>query len=313
MKVIVKNTRVVLSAGVILLAAGGCRGGADSPEPEPSAVSSWTMDAATLDAVARVEGLRTIHRDIAVVCSTAEQDSHWIEAAECSASRIVAGGDLEPLGAGALLYAQRFDSERVLVGTSQLELRVLASDGSHQSIGYGVLGPRVAGVGESAAWVELAEPGAGYEMGARTQVVLWDAAADQRFVVSDSSGDSSPIPVPGAPEVVLISRRSGLASYWLVGPERAPQQLTNVGLSDAGDEAFVPLHAGELVWLPNARAAIYSANYGVPELWRLDLDGGARRIGPGRLPVLREGGGVLAVIGEGDTLEVVEYPEEVLG
>ena len=142
--------------------------------------------------------------------------------------------------------------------------------------------------------------------------MLWDAIDDERWVVSEDSRDSSPIPVPERREVLLVSRRSGLASYWLVGPQREPQQLTNVGLTEMG-EGFVPLHAGEFIWLPDGRHAVYSADYGEPELWLLDLDEpGARRIGAGRMPMLRRGGGVLAVVGEGDGIEVVEYEAEVL-
>lgn len=272
----------------------------------------WYGDAETLAALAANPDVSLVHRDLALLCPASQQATHHVGGASCSVSTIGAGGALTPAGIEHALFVQRFDAERVLVGTTALSLHMLSIAGPAISAASGALYPRVADDRRHAAWVELALPAPTYELGAPTRVVLWDAVDDLRWVVSEDASDSSPIPVPGAREVLLISRRSGLASYWLVGPERQPTQLTNIGLRRA-TEGFVPLHAGELIWLPEQRRAVYSADYGEPELWVLDLDGGgARRIGPGRLPMLARGGGVLAAIGEGEAVAVVQYGEEEL-
>lgn len=294
--------------GVALLGVLGCRSDGDG-EPE---WGPWTTDPSTLAAVAAHPDLALIHRDLAVLCPSPEGTTHRVGGVSCTVSHIEAGGELRPSEIEQVLFARRFDADHVLVGTVDLRLRMLAADGSSRGVARGVLDPSVADDRRHVAWVELVEPAPAYELGAPTRIVLWDAVDDQRWVVSDDARDSSPVPVPDAREVLLVSRRSGDGAYWLVGPDREPQQLTNVGLRP-GDEGFVPLHAGELLWLPDSRTAVFSADYGEPELWLLELDGGgARRLGPGRLPVLRRGGGILAVTGEGAELQVVEYPEEVL-
>ncbi|MEM7154358.1 MAG: hypothetical protein AAF799_16040 [Myxococcota bacterium] len=299
-----------LSHALLVLGFGTLGCSTDAPPEDPW--GPFVSDASRLAALAATPDLDIVHRDLAVVCPPGANPSHRVGTSTCSVSTIDDQGQLTPLGVEQVLFAQRLDLEHILVGTTDLGLRRLANDGTSHAVAQGVLDPRVADDRRHVAWVELVEPGTGYEMGAATQIVLWDAIDDERWVVSDESSDSSPIPVPEQPEVVLVSRRSGLASYWLVGPEREPLQLTNVGLERPG-EGFVPLHAGEFIWLPDGRHAVFSADYGEPEVWLLDLDDpGARWLGPGRMPTLRRGGGVLAVVGQGDALEVVEYEAEVL-
>ncbi|MCH9682843.1 MAG: hypothetical protein K0V04_15510, partial [Deltaproteobacteria bacterium] len=279
----------------------GCRPAAEPEDP----VAPHYTDAATLAAVARHPDLSEIHRDLALLCPPQPGATHRLATARCSVSQIDGQGQLKPLDIESVLSVQRFDDQHVMVSTPDLHLQMLAADGTASHVASGVIDPRVADDGRHVAWVELVETATTYEGGAATQIVLWDAAADERWVVSDDTSDSSPVPVPGRPEVVVISRRSGLASYWLLGPQREPTQLTNVGLA-RGDEGFAPLHAGEFIWLTDGRAAVYSADYGEPELWRLDLDEpGARMLGPGRLPMLARNG-VVAVTGHGDDVQVVE-------
>ncbi|MEX1364043.1 MAG: hypothetical protein AB1Z98_13020 [Nannocystaceae bacterium] len=297
------------SAALLGLLLAGCQSGSGTP---PSAWGPWTTDAATLAAVAAHDDLVLVHRDLALQCPSAEPVTHRVGGGRCTVSRIGPGGALSPTDIEQVLFVQRLDEDRVLAGTVDLQLQLLLADGSASPVARGVLDPRVADDRRHVAWVELLEPAPVYEMGAPTRVVLWDAIDDARWVVSEDASDSSPVPVPESQQVLLVSRRSGLASYWLVGPQQPPQQLTNVGLRSAG-EGFVPVHSGELVWLPEQRRAVYSADYGEPQLWLLDLDGeGARPLGPGRLPALRRGGGVLAVTGEGADLQVVEYGPEML-
>lgn len=299
-------SRLVAAAAVILGVLAGCK---QTPD---DAWGPWYRDAATLTALAANPEVSVVHRDLALLCPRSQEATHRVGRASCSVATIGASGALTPTELTELLFVQRFDTDRVLVGTTTLSLQMLSDDGSAAFVAGGVLDPKVADDRRYAAWVELVVPSPAYELGAPTRVVLWDVVDDRRWVVSEDSSDSSPFPVPGAREVLLVSRRSGLASYWLVGPDREPKQLTNVGLTRVG-AGFVPLHAGEIIWLPEQRRAVYSADYGEPELWLLDLDGaGARRIGPGRLPSLARGGGVLAATGHGDTLEIVEYGAEDL-
>lgn len=292
---------------VALLCSVACR-----QIPDPPTQGPYYADPSALGAVAAHPDLDHVHRDLALLCPRQPLESHRTDGARCSVSTIGAGGALHALGVQDVLFVQRLDAEHLLAVTRALELRMLDADEGSRSIARGVLDPKVADDGRHAAWVELVDGSTVFEPGAATRVVLWDAIDDVRWVVSEESSDSSPVPVPDAREVLLVSRRSGVASYWLVGPEREPTQLTNAGLTGRG-EGFVPVHAGQLVWLAGERRAVYSADYGQPELWVIDLDSGdARAVGPGRLPMLRRGGGVLAVVGEGASIEVVEYEEEAL-
>ncbi len=293
---------------IALLGLGlwSCRAEPSDPDPWGPFHGDETM----LAAVASQPDLTSIHRDLALLCPKQPGQTHHVGVSRCSVSRIGDAGQLSPMDIEQVLYVQRFDADRILVGTFDLHLQMLEADGTATPVARGVLSPRVAEDRRHVAWMELLNPADIHQMGVPTQVVLWDAVDDQRWVVSEDEGDASPFPVPNRREVLLVSRRSGLASYWLVGPDREPTQLTNAGL-DSKSEDFVPLHSGELLWLPDGRA-VYSAHYGEPQLWILDLDGaGARPLGPGRLPMLARDG-VLAVVGHDDALQVVAYGEQEL-
>jgi hypothetical protein len=182
---------------------------------------------------------------------------------------------------GALVHRSASGEERVLAGWAN-DPSVGSRD---SSIAY-----------LTVAEADLEEDDHGREpvLGAAIQVVLQSMSGAPEVLTVDPDA-ASPWPLPDGSGVLFVSTRTGVASLFRVRRGEEPVQLTNVGLEEVGQD-FVPVPAGELVWLPDGRA-VFATNAERDELWLLDpTSGDTERLGPGAHPRVA-GGEVLAVGG----------------
>lgn len=258
----------------------------------------------SMDGLARVAatpGVVALDGDVALVCPVVGAGTDSGTSGGCDAAIVDPAGALRGLGRDDLAAAVRIDPDRIVVLTVDHRLVILGGAGGERELSARAADPRAAGPGR-VVFTELRGDGIGIDPATTGRLVVMDLDRGTRRVVTDHPMDSAPFAVPGSDDVVFVSARTGLASVWLAQPGRPPRQLTNVGRRRV-DAEFVPVPGRELAWLPGTRIAIFTAHYGAPALWALDIDTGrASRLGPGRLP-RAQGAGVIAVDAGGAVID----------
>lgn len=116
-----------------------------------------------------------------------------------------------------------------------------------------------------------------------TMIRRHDAESGATRDILAGRGDSYPVMSPDDLDVVFLSVRSGIASFWIVASGGGtPAQLTNRGT--AMDASFVPVPSGDPVWESGSDRICYPIDYGGrKEIWCLDLAPGRSRAAAGRL------------------------------
>lgn len=251
---------------------------------------------AELDAyceVARRADLELWVRDVVTLCAATGEDHH--EAAACRAGRVVAGGAVEDLGGLAVRRALPASGDRLLLLLDDERLVLAARDGRvERELAPWASDPFVSEDGARAAWVGLPDGASEYELGAETVLVAADLAdpASAPEIVARDPLASTPRPIPGSRDVLYVSTTTGVASAWIAGPGRAPEQLTNVGADEAGPDT-APVFDRQIAWADGALlfAIPGEDGEGAPRVHRLDLETGATlEVGPGAWPrALRDG------------------------
>lgn len=267
-----------------------------------------TATAEVLARAAEVPGLQTLHRDVGLRCDPVATSD--VDVPRCEALRIDERGT-EALPLNDVVAAARLDADRILTLGSTLELALDDGRGGREVLARGAIDPRVAGDGRRVLYTQLSGAPDAYVPGMLGALVVHDTVDGTVRVVSDHPLDSQPFAIPGGDEVLFVSGRTALASLWRAVPGAPAVQVTNVGRTTV-DADFVPVPGRELVWLPGTRTAVFTAHYGTPTLWALDVDSGrAWEVGPGRLPAPAEGG-VIAVHDRDGSPHIVRYAVEVL-
>jgi hypothetical protein len=276
----------------LALFAGAC----DSNTAEPS-----TSELDAYCAVARRGDLQTWVGDVLTLC----QNDGSEEGVSCQAAKPsddgvapIALGDVAPLrvlpASGDRFVVLGADSRLTIVGADGGEERELASWATD---------PWVSDDGSRVAWIGLPEGVDAWDFGVPTVVVAQDLDASSPTVLAEDELASTPRPIPGSADVLYVSAQTGLASFWVAGPSRTPTQLTNVGLTEIGQET-VPIADRELAWSDG------SLFYSVPNdvggrLWRLDIASAeAREVGPGQWP-RAHAGTILALTPTGESCAAV--------
>ena len=248
-------------------------------------------------AVARQADLESWVGDVVTRCETRDEE------VTCSVSR--AQSALEPItlaGAPDLRRALPAGDGRMLLSLADGRLLLTAADGTvERELAAWASDPWVSDDGARAAWIGLAEGLSEWEPGAPTVVVAQDLADGAPSVLAEDELASAPRPIPGSRDVLFVSARTGLASYWVAGPGHEPRQLTNLGLTEPGQPS-VPVAERELTW--SGSALFYAVD---DRVLRLTLDGESREVGPGRWPRARADGSVLALVGGGSACAAI-YP-----
>lgn len=269
------------------------------------------LDPAGMKSMAGLRGLASLHRDLALICG---ETSYPTDAAaalpDCEAALVEKGGRLLALNRKNLLAAQRLPGNRMLLLQRDLSLFLRDASGRESLLAVSVAEPRVSEDGATVIFTQYPPGTAGLEPGLAGKLAAMGIDDGKRRIVTEDRHASSPFPVPGTEEVLFLSARTGLASIWIAAPGKPDRQLTNIG-KIAVDKEFIPVFGRELVWVPGSRKAVYTAHYGTHSLWVLDIDRGkARKLGPGRLPAMREDGSVLAASGDPAIPETVSYSLE---
>lgn len=290
------------SFALFLLVLPGC-------QASPPSSASVSRASAALTAAASLPGLHSLHRDIALICDepiVASDAPHHIP--DCDAAILASDNRFAPIGRGDLLSAQRLSGGRMLLQTRDLQLLVRDQAGNERVLARGGTNPRATADGRRIVYSQYAEGTDWLEPGLASRVVVMDLEKGTRRVLDADLGASSPALVPGTEEVLFVSGRTGVASLWLSAPGKAPRQITNVGKRMV-DGDFVPVPSKDVEWIPDTRKMVFTAYYGTPDLWTVNIDTGeARRVGPGSMPRL-EGGDVVAI---GDDGALLRYAMEVL-
>ncbi len=270
----------VRSACLLAVLWIGCGGGSGSTENELRAYCA-VAQRADLDAWAN---------DVVTECRSASDD-----VIECTAGRVSASGEVtaiaiaEPfvrvLAASNDRYVVLLADERLVIADDDGAIgRVLASWASD---------PWISDDGERVAWIGLPDGVDAWDFGVPTVIAVQDIDDAERTIVAQDDLAGAPRPIPGTRDVLYASSQSGLASFWMAGPDLGARQVTNLGLTEIGQDS-VPIAGRQLAW---SSGTLY---YGVTgesatTLWRLVLGNGiTERLGDGAWPHRRSDGAVLA-------------------
>jgi hypothetical protein len=129
------------------------------------------------------------------------------------------------------------------------------------------------------------------EMG--TRLVRMDLDTAEIEEIADDPLAGTPIALPGTDDVLYVSAPDGVAAILRVSPGGTPRQLTNVGITDVGQE-FVPVPLDEVA-IAGSRLvyAVIETEIDTSELegpapgaiWAVDVNTGeAELLGEGRFP-----------------------------
>ncbi len=235
-------------------------------------------------AVARRDDLSTWMGDVLTLCQTDGSQS----SVTCRAARPASQGvDTIQLDVADVLRVMPAAGGRFVVLGSDNRLSVLRPDGSQeQELAPWATDPWVSDDGERVAWIGLPDGVDTWDFGVPTVVVVEDLRSGGPTVLAEDELASTPRPVPGTHDVLYVSAQTGLASFWIAGPDRPAEQLTNIGQTEIGQDT-VPVADREITW--DDGALFYSVpgtDPGtVPSLWRLDVDAAsAGQLGPGSWP-----------------------------
>lgn len=280
----------------------------------PAPLPEEALTRAQLAGIADQPGLYSRHRDVAMVCEQRPQPEH--EFPECDVAIVDQTGASRMLGLDDVRNVQRLAGDHLLIVRRSLEMVVTDDDGNElRSLGDAFISPHVSDDGLRV--LALAYPPGTTASSADTVRTIdrLHAFTGERETLVDDRRAYAPYEVPGSEDIVFISGRSGLASFWLREADGTELQLTNRAAGRVTDQGWAPVPVHELTWLPDDpdRALYGSRLDGLEELWVLDLRRGrADRVGPGYLPARGADGRLLAVVPNKSGSRVVELTEEVL-
>lgn len=285
----------------IALLASACGGTPDVATPS----TAGELDAYC--AVAQRADLDVWAGDVLTLCAAAD-DEHSVS---CTAARRIDDGGVAALELGELAIRRvlpasggRFvallaDERLVLTdrdGVIERELAAWASD------------PWISDDGARVVWVGLPEGVDAWDFGVPTVIAEQALDAATRTVIVDDDQASAPRPIPGSRDVLFVSTSTGLASFWVASPGRAPVQITNAGLDEVVP-GFVPVLTRQLAWAGGVLFYGVAEEDGSSRVWRLDV--GAREateVGPGEWPRVTSSGSVLALLPRGASTCAARYP-----
>ena len=290
--------RVLVPLLVPALALVACEPTSIGRRPGPAA--------AELDAYCEITstpGLVRFDGEVATIC----------EAGSCMVAR-VRGTSLTPVavsdarmgyGASRGRTVILHDDGRltILEGTSEVELARWAADVSIEDDGEHALFVALRGA-DTAFGEDTEDPETGEitsvaggsaevtpEMG--TRLVRIDLDTAQIEEIADDPLAGTPIALPGTDDVLYVSAPDGVAAILRVSPGGTPRQLTNVGITDVGQE-FVPVPLHEVAIVESRLVyAVIEAEIDTSELegpapgaiWAVDVNTGeAELLGEGRFP-----------------------------
>jgi hypothetical protein len=276
----------------LALFAGAC----DSNTAEPS-----TSELDAYCAVARRGDLASWVGDVLTLCQSDGSE----EGVTCQAARPSAAGvDPIALGDRAALRVLPASGGRVVVLGTDSRVTLVGSDGNEQrELAAWATDPWISDDGQRAAWIGLPAGVDAFDFGVPTVVVAQDLQASSPTVIAEDELASTPRPIPGSSDVLYVSAQTGLASFWVAGPSRTPEQLTNIGLTEIGQET-VPVADRELAWMDGALFYSVPGDEGA-RLFRLDIaSADARELGPGEWPRTRSGS-IIALAPAGESCAAV--------
>lgn len=257
----------------------------DGPTYQPPVADPVVMEQA-----ARSDGFAQLHRDLSLSCSTAPSDLE----AGCTLHRWTADGS-ELVDVGGVHGAYRLDDDTTVAVTEDLRLLRFDDGGEPEVLVRGAADLRVADDGRRVTYARFDGEPEYLEPGWPVTWMVHDLETNTVTELSSDARDVAPFPVPGSSDILFLSTRSGVASFWLAQANAAPRQLTNVGMTEVGP-GFVPVPGRELVWLEDGVTAVFSAHYGDKDIWALDITTGeARRLGPGRSPHFTADGDLVVI------------------
>ncbi|MBZ0119116.1 MAG: hypothetical protein K8H88_19125 [Sandaracinaceae bacterium] len=215
----------------------------------------------------------------------------------CAHYRVEAGR-LRPLELTGARLAWGAANGAIVVWGEDGSLRVRASSGAERLLAPWATDPSVGPSGTTVAYLttdtldEEGEPIPGEPL----RVVLHSIESGTGHTLASDAEAASPFALPDGSGVLYVSTRTGVASIWRARRD-GETQLTNAGLAGV-EQGFVPVPAGELIWIARTSTAIFTARYDDARLWQLDAQSGeASELGPGSLPQLADATSVLALGG----------------
>lgn len=276
-------SRVAAIALSIPLLATGCSAQEAPGSRTATGLPPYTVSEQVELGVATLPGLVSWHRDVVVTCSGGQRD---VELDGCEVSTLDAAGKPSPTGIRGVRTARRV-KHGILVLKANRDLVVVAPDRTERRIAELAANPGVAPEGDRLAYVQGKVP--------KTSIVLHHLGSGESRIATSDPTAYAPHVVPETDDVLFVSGRTGLASYFVAGADGTERQLTNIGLSQV-TKGFVPLAVSQLVWIPGTRSCVFTAHYDSDVLWKLDVTNGrGKRLGPGSFPNLELGGAVLAL------------------
>jgi hypothetical protein len=193
-------------------------------------------------------------------------DSHF---AGCRA--LSHGADGEHLVAENAIALRDFGGDRALVGTADMQIALHRPGFPLRTLAHSAMDPRAQG--NRIAYVGLMNGRSDFQPGDPTRIVVQDLKAGHSRILSENSLDSKPLPVPESEAVLVVSGRTGIASIWLLHPDAAPRQLTNIG-KQVVDDDFIPVPDRDWTWIDNQTVAYQSDFGGQVTTWHLDIETG---------------------------------------
>ena len=283
---------------------------------EPSSLGR-RRPTAELDAYCEITstpGLVRFDGEVATIC----------EAGSCMVAR-VSGSTLSPVSASGAAMGYGVSRGRtvilhddgrltILEGREEVELAAWAADVSveddREHLVFVGLRAEEPGLGEDTEDDETGTitpvPGetlvSSPSMG--TRVVRLDLDTAELVELVDDPMAGTPIAIPGSDDVLYVGAPDGVAALMRVTAGSAPRQLTNVGVTDVGQEFVpVPLHehafAGRRLVFSVIDTNVETSEIDGPRpgaIWAVDIEtGDAELLGEGRFPST-SGDEVIAVV-----------------
>ncbi|MDQ3034210.1 MAG: hypothetical protein M3Y87_17510 [Myxococcota bacterium] len=285
------------------LLASACGGG--SPDRPPPA-SSAELDAYC--AVAQRSELDVWVGSVLTLCATSSDE----ESVACTAARgVVESGavtaiDLREL---SILRALPASGGRLVALLADERLVVLDAEGEiERELASWASDPWVSEDGARVVWVGLPEGVDRWDFGVPTVIAGQGLDETARTVLVDDVEAATPRPIPGTRDVLFVSTSTGLASFWVASPGRAPVQITNVGLDEIVP-GFTPVMERQLAWADGVLFYGVAEEDGSSRVWRLDVAArAATEVGPGEWPRIARTGSVLALLPSGASTCAASYP-----
>lgn len=189
--------------------------------------------------------------------------------------------------------------------TRDMKLYLATPDGGvNQRISDGAVEPHWSADGNSLVYSHFDEPftgASGYTVG----IATYDLTTGKEVVYTSGYDDCNPIFSVDKKRVLFYSSlRTGVASEYILNlADGKFEQITNVGLTNAIEKGFIPVHLSAL-WSKDGRTVVIQTRYSEKEIWMLRLDGNrvvkSQKLGSGESPRWIVDGRSLAFMDTGD-------------